>query len=127
MDANIGLPTGRNYNSLIILDLDISSEIDGIATLSQLLDEYHIILPDTAISQTGSGGRHLYYRDSGLTRIESRKNAFPGIDILSEGAHVVAPPSVHENGKKYQWIHSGPTYIEQGNDALYRLILSQRD
>lgn len=63
--------------------------------------------PPTLIASTGGGGKHYYF----ITPDEWRpnlpalnKNLAPGVDFKWNG-FVVAPPSLHRSGQKYQWIN----------------------
>ena len=102
-NANIALPTGRRYNNLIVFDLDVSAGINGCDNLKKLLCTHKIVIPNTMVVKTGSGGYHLYYKNTSNMICPSVKNIIPGIDVLSEGAHVVAPPSIHETGRRYEY------------------------
>jgi KaiC/GvpD/RAD55 family RecA-like ATPase len=61
------------------------------------------------IVETGKGF-HVYYRHPGG---EVRNGVRVGrvddvvIDIRGDGGYVVAPPSIHESGRNYQWLQEG--------------------
>ena len=57
-------------------------------------------LPETAETITGSGGRHVLFLPSGLRNSSSRIG--PGLDIRGEGGYIVAAPSVHASGRRYE-------------------------
>lgn len=88
-NANIAIVTGK-VSGLIVVDID-----------SQEGEKYYGNIK-TAISSTGKG-RHLYFKHPG-PEVEINRN-FPGIDIQGERAYVLAPPSIHPNGKTYGWIN----------------------
>lgn len=74
--------------------------INGYETLKEWQNE-HGELPETWQSITGRGGYHLFYFD-----IEPHKNRvglYEGVDIRGEGGYIIAPPSVHANGHRYEW------------------------
>jgi hypothetical protein len=121
-DANIGIPTGLRHNSLIVIDLDVTDNADGQKELKRICCEYSVSLPDTAVVQTGSGGVHLYFRNNKGVPVTGGKNMAPGIDIRSEGAHVVAPPSVHRNGRSYIWLRGNIDTIADADENLFRLL-----
>jgi hypothetical protein len=52
-------------------------------------------------SRTGKGWQ-LFFRHPGVT-IPNRAGIIPGLDVRGDGGYVVAPPSVHPNGKQYRW------------------------
>jgi hypothetical protein len=96
-NQNIGILTGGD---LMVLDIDAKS--GGLITLDDLIKKYGA-LPNTPKVKTGGGGYHFYFRTPiGLT-IKNRANVLPGLDIRGEGGYVVAPPSIHSSGKRYEW------------------------
>ena len=120
-DANIALPTGIAYNSLIVIDLDSDGKVNGSDTLHKFLLREGLTFPETATAQSGGGGLHLYFKNDLHIKIESCKDIIPGIDILSEGAHVVAPPSVHPSGRAYKW-QIGPERLLPADDNVYTFL-----
>lgn len=59
---------------------------------------------DTLRAVTGSGGDHLYFRrPAGLEIGNSAGRLGPGLDVRAIGGYVIAPPSVHPNGRPYAW------------------------
>lgn len=105
-NCNIGIATGAMSGGLVVIDLDIDEDkgVNGYETLKQWQRE-HGTLPDTWQSITGRGGYHLFYKD--VAKNKSRVNLYEGIDIRADGGYIVAPPSIHPNGKCYEW-EQGP-------------------
>jgi hypothetical protein len=97
-DANVGIVTGT-VSGLVVLDIDAAH--DGFSSLARLELE-HGALPRTVEAVTGSGGRHLYFAHPG-GMVHNRAGIEPGIDLRGDGGCVVAPPSVHPNGRRYAW------------------------
>ncbi|WP_369282186.1 phage/plasmid primase, P4 family [Oscillibacter sp. GMB15532] len=97
---NIGIATG---NGIVVLDVDIDHEAGkhGDETLAYLEKQYGQ-LPDTWQCLTGGGGVHYYFQcnDPSLT---VAAGFAPGLDYRGDGGYVIAPPSVHQNGRKYEW------------------------
>ena len=93
--ANVGIA----LDGLVVVDVDprngAPADRDEIAaTLGPW--------PETAEAITGGGGRHLYFR--ARDGLQPPRAVAQGIDIKSgPGAYVVAPPSVHANGRRYAW------------------------
>lgn len=99
-DANISMPTGSKSH-LIVLDVDVKNGAPGFESLRELEIEFGG-LPQTPTSISPSGGQHLFFKYDGPPlgrRIKFR----PGLDLMAEDSHVLLPPSVGTNGKKYTW------------------------
>jgi len=94
-EANIGLATGAE-SGLVVVDLD------GDIGRESLLAEAKLDLPETPISLTGGGGEHLLFRHPGA-RVSNRQNVCPGVDVRGDGGYIIAPPSIHETGTRYEW------------------------
>lgn len=99
-DANIGIACGKR-SSVVVLDVDIDH--DGYESLRELQDKYGR-LPETPTSKTGSGGEHLFFKHPGVEIRNSAGKLGPGLDIRGDGGYVVAPPSTHPNGNRYEWV-----------------------
>jgi len=103
-DANVGLATG----DLIVLDVDGEK---GAESLEQLEREHGPLAP-TLSASTGRG-LHRYYRcPDGLTIGNSTSKLGPNLDVRGRGGYVIAPPSLHESGKRYEWIVEGAPIAE---------------
>jgi hypothetical protein len=110
--ANIGIATGSK-SSVWVVDID---GMDGERSLGGILDEYKAKLPQTVESITGSGGRHIFFRlpdyDAPVIKNSARQLG-AGLDIRGEGGYVIAPPSIHPNGRTYAWsVDSGSSFVE---------------
>lgn len=91
--ANVGITTGAG---LVVLDVD--PRHGGDQSLHDLEEAHGWIRTLTA--RTGGGGLHLYLAGDLLAR-----NGFlPGLDLKAAGGYVVAPPSLHASGHRYEWI-----------------------
>lgn len=110
-DSNIGIATGVEYGGLVVVDLDRNHRPgeDGHETLKDWQRENGGELPETWMSITGQGGYHLIYEDD--EPHGSRKGLYKGVDVKGEGGYIVAPPSVHPNGHRYEW-EQGPGECE---------------
>ena len=97
--ANIGIATGR-VSGVVVVDVDGAK---GQAKLAALLSEYGLSLEPRNYVETGrvDGGHHYYFRYPANTHVPSHKD--DGLEVKSDGAYVVAPPSQHESGKTYTW------------------------
>lgn len=100
-EANLGIVTGPGSGIFV---LDVDDKIDGIGsqTLSGLEEKFGA-LPETLTAKTGSG-RHLYFKHPGAKVYTRAGELGPGLDVRGDGGYVVAPPSVHANGNRYEWL-----------------------
>jgi hypothetical protein len=99
--ANIGLPTGHE-NGIIVVDPDGK---EGERLLA-LVEKKFGKLPPTVEIETGKG-RHLIFKlPESCGRIPCSKA--DGLDIRADGGYVIAPPSIHENGKTYAFAKDRP-------------------
>jgi hypothetical protein len=97
--ANIGIRTGAE-SGLVVLDVD--PDHGGARSLQRLEMMAHIGLPICPTVLTGGGGQHRYLSHPGAP-IKNKTGIAPGLDIRGDGGYVVAPPSRHESGKRYEW------------------------
>ena len=119
-DANIGIVTGEISN-LIVIDVDPKhGGDDSIERLQQRFDP----LPPTVESETGGGGRHLYFAHPGFS-LRNRAGLAQGIDLRGDGGYVVAPPSVHPTGRRYAWAR-GRSPMEMSLAPLPRWLTAMR-
>ncbi len=103
--AQIGIVCGALSN-LVVLDVDGP---EGWAWLR----ETKAHLPETAavISSPGDGRDpdtrkvHYYYRHPGAatTSVPTKVKFRPGLDSRADGGFVMAPPSRHKAGHRYEW------------------------
>jgi putative DNA primase/helicase len=116
-NANVGIPTGK-LNNIEVLDVDVKS--GGIASLRTILKETGP-LPTSQVVLTGGGGFHFYFKYSNRN-YKNRTGILPGIDFKTDGGYVIAPPSVHESGRRYQWINFNYMAFMNREDECYTLI-----
>ena len=96
--SNIGIATGGD-SGIFVLDVDVKG--GGRKSLTDLIAEYGP-LPDTLQVTTGGGGSHYYFRHPG-GQVKNGVSIRPGLDIRGDGGQVVAPPSLHASGRRYEW------------------------
>jgi hypothetical protein len=102
-DCGLGIATGEFRDRyLIVIDIDDRQQFSGSETLADL-EELHGKLPETVEVITGSGGRHIYFLTDEPIRNEASGTLGIGIDIRGIGGQVLAPPTVHPNGRTYEW------------------------
>jgi hypothetical protein len=92
-DANLGVVTGM-VSGLVVIDLDT---VEAKNTLKELLPDFNI--SSVPRSKTGKGWQ-LFFKHPGVS-IPNKAGVIPGLDVRADGGYVVAPPSIHPNGKQY--------------------------
>lgn len=117
-NCNLGIATG-DISGFWVLDID--SEKGGEESLVELENKYGS-LPETLVSKTGGGGKHYLFRIPPGEKIPCTINKLAkGIDTRGNGGYIAAPPSVHPNGKVYEWVDNE---ISEAPKWLIKLILS---
>ncbi len=100
---NIGVVCGALSN-LVVLDIDGE---EGFRSLR----EKGLEIPETLSVKTGRG-KHYYFLHPGVpTRNFAKgKSSFPlpGVDFRGDGGYVVAPPSLHASGVRYEFEENIP-------------------
>ena len=92
--ANVGVACAAS--GLAVVDVDPrNGGDDRLHDLERTLGP----LPDTVRSLTGGGGLHVLLKHPG-GRLRGDLGA--GVDLKARG-YVVAPPSVHPSGRRYEW------------------------
>lgn len=100
-NANVGIATGRS-SGIVVLDVDPLK--GGDESLEELQGRYGLV-PNTVEVITGGGGRHVYFKHpgDGVVRSAMGLAGLPGLDVKGDGGYVVAPPSRHPSGRRYEW------------------------
>jgi Bifunctional DNA primase/polymerase, N-terminal/Primase C terminal 1 (PriCT-1) len=94
--VNVGIACG---DGLVVLDVD---RVHGGDDSLHELERRYGSLPRTVSVETGNGGAHFYFRTS--KRVGCSVGGLGhGLDVRGEGGYVVAPPSLHPNGRAYAW------------------------
>ncbi len=99
-EANVGVVTGA-ASGLLVLDVDPAH--DGAKSLSHLERRYGG-LPVTLTARSGGGGLHIYFVHPGVRIGPSAGKLGAGLDIRCDRGLIVAPPSRHASGTRYEWI-----------------------
>jgi hypothetical protein len=122
---NIAIRTGTPSNVFVI---DVDGD-QGVASL-QHIEAKHGPLPPTLISITGKGKHYWFITIWPIPCSTAKLGA--GIDVKADQGYVVAPASVHPNGKKYQWLDAAiplapaPEWLVQLARAPKPLPISER-
>ena len=120
-NANIGIACGAVSGGLLVVDLD--EKENGISGSDSLhnWERENGELPETVRSITGKGGAHLLYR---IDHAEKNKvNLLEGVDIRSDNGYIVAPPSIHPNGNRYEWEYDPEEYeIAKADETVLKLL-----
>lgn len=124
--ANIAIATGSRSGGIIAIDLDVKEEkgIDGRETLRSWEKEHGSLQDSTWMAITGGGGYHIFYHSS--KEVSCDRDIFrdgSGVDVRGEGGYVVAPPSLHFNGQRYQWEYSPDEFVlAEADERVFEFI-----
>src|SRR4029450_6591369 len=114
---NIGIDCDRS--NLLTVDRDAYKDSYAGAELLSPEDE------ETVTGISGGGGGHLYYDRQDLPYGNDTGELPEGIDIRGAGGYVVATPSLHKSGRRYQWeANYGPheTRLQPIPDTLRSIL-----
>jgi hypothetical protein len=91
-DSNVGLLTGVAFDVV-----DIDGDLGRASFASASAGHPPIV---TLRAKTGNG-EHLLFTPTGAP---SRVAILPGVDFRGRGGYIVAPPSLHYSGVRYEWL-----------------------
>jgi len=97
--ANVAIPT--HGNKYFVLECDPRN--GGDETIATFVAE-HGAMPMTPTVRSGGGGTHWYFRYPPGRVIKSRAGVAPGVDVRGDAGYVLAPPSTHLSGNRYEWV-----------------------
>jgi len=97
--ANVGIVTGH-LSGIVVVDID--PRHGGNDALDDLFVK-NGAFPDTVEVMTGGGGRHFYFKAPAHIVKNSAGLVGNGIDVRGENGYVLAPPSEHISGGRYEW------------------------
>lgn len=88
--GNLGVVTGK-ISGVVVIDVDSEDSLQRLNTYGELTRTWAV---------KSNRGWHFYYK---YVELPSCK-ALADVDFLSDKKQVVAPPSIHPSGHKYNWI-----------------------
>ena len=118
-ETNIAIITGKVSGNLVVIDFDSREAFENfVRRVKKAGKRLQFAISNTWIVESGKGF-HIYLRLPRAELLPSTKVRFTeGIDLKAEGGYVVAPPSVHPSGKRYEFVKTdeeilGPPDIEE--------------
>lgn len=112
-DFNIGIRTGAG--GPFVIDIDSQQGADNLNAARG--NEEGTFGPLVLTHK----GYHLYFADDALP---SRAALVEGVDCRGVGGYVVAPPSIHPNGSRYEWdAQAGPDTSLESVPAWLRVLI----
>ena len=100
--ALIGVPTGARIG-LFVIDLD-PADGECVDDVRARLEAAVGPLPACPISETQSGGWHLWFKNPEGDMPRNSAARIPGVDWRGQGGYVIVPPSTMSDGKAYRWL-----------------------
>ena len=100
-NANVGIVCGAPSGGLVVVDLDTHEDGHDGHDARREWERDRGDLPETCTAITGSGGTHMLYR--ARREVRPSVNQELAVDVRGDGSYIVAPPSVHPNGRRYEW------------------------
>jgi len=120
--SNIAIATGK-VSGITVIDIDIGDGKFGADNWVKINKEHGE--PKTLMSQTGSGGMHALFKYNSALKTASNILG-KGIDCRNDNGYIVAPPSMHRSGNKYEWVDQNqeltdlPAHLSQRKEARGR-------
>jgi len=97
LPSNIGIVTGGE-SGLVVIDVDSDEGFEALG------DERVKDLKNEAVPSVRTGrGFHYYFKSK--TPIKTKPGFVNKVDIKGEGGYIVAPPSLHISGRRYEWVN----------------------
>jgi Bifunctional DNA primase/polymerase, N-terminal len=128
--ANVAIATGSK-SGIVVIDIDLPRAFESFDAL------IHKGLPKTLTSLTGGGGAHLLLRacaehplHNHASRLPGIDRKLPGIDLRAEGGYIIAPPSTHISGNRYEWLDTSvpiadaPAWLKENPRRFEPIIMS---
>lgn len=119
---NIGIATGAVSGGVFVVDVDNHNGVDGAQYLLEWQRE-HGEFPETACATTGSGGTHYFFKAPSGVSVRNAAHVIEGVDVRGDGGYIIAPPSRHPNGNRYEWdLHFLDYPIAEANESVMELV-----
>ncbi|MBE7444686.1 MAG: bifunctional DNA primase/polymerase [Planctomycetia bacterium] len=96
LPSAIGIVTGGK-SGLVVIDVDGDEGFEALGK-ERVKDLQNESVPCV---RTGRGF-HYYFKSA--TPIKTKQGFVHKVDIKADGGYVVAPPSLHISGRRYEWI-----------------------
>jgi hypothetical protein len=113
-EANVGVATGISF---FVVDVDgIDAEVE-----LRKLEAQHGALPAT-VEVITARGRHVWFKMPDATIRNSAGKLAPGLDIRAGGGYVLAPPSIHPTGRRYEWSVDCASAFAQAPTWLLQIV-----
>src|SRR3974390_3264813 len=109
---NLAIATGA-VSGLFVDDID---GLDAEVELRRLEAEHGEI--PSKIEAITARGRHVYFRSPEIPVRNSVSKIAPGIDVRGDGGYVLAPPSIHPTGRRYEWSVDCASALAEGTAWL---------
>jgi hypothetical protein len=100
--ANVGIAIPGDW---IVVDVDPRN---GGGEAYDAIAKEHGAWPDTLEAATGGGGAHVVYHKPLAARFPGKIPGRKGLEVKQVGGYIVAAPSVHFTGGRYEWANDVP-------------------
>jgi hypothetical protein len=115
-----GVNIGISIGGFCVVDVDKRN--GGMETLANWERQFGA-MPKTPAVQSGGGGRHYYFQPLPF-RCKQKEQLGCGAELLTSGC-LIAPPSNHELGGRYEWLVPLETPLAEMPSWLMDFVLKQ--
>lgn len=124
-DLGIYIETGAKSNLTVV---DVDNKGDDFQQLIEQVESCCVGMRP-AIVKTGGGGRHYYFQYCVELRTgaEMKERGESGIDIRNDRGIVIAPPTAHESGSRYELIRGNMGALPPVPEGLKKWLLERTE
>jgi len=122
-DKNIAIVCGKNSGNLVVVDFDDPAVFNFLFEGGP--DKFIEKVKGKTLVVKTRKGYHFYYRTT-ENLLQTRRFDNLKIDIKGEGGYVIAPPSIHKEGVRYQFLNDKDVEHNEKFDEFLR-VLERKD
>ena len=117
---NLAVVCGSPSDGLVVVDCDMEEVYENLFDKSI---ENETLVVKTGLRADGTRGRHVFFKVASKVTTQHCAQKGLKLDLQSDGAIIVLPPSKHPSGVNYEFSNTSPPPIKRWNgDFEYEFI-----